>query len=206
MLRIITPPPVEPVTVEEAKLHCRVDHNDEDATFERLITAARVSCESFVGRAFVERVYEYTLDRFPRGRKIVLPYPPVVSIDSVVYYDRDGALETMVEGDDYLVDTINEPAAVILPNGISWPSLSLYALHPIRVTYTAGYPMIPGTPDDYTTNVPAYAKQAILLCVGNWYEHREAVLPAGHVGKELPLGIQSLLWNERSNWAGERNE
>ena len=137
---------------------------------------------------------------------LFLPRPPLVSVTSVIYYLTDGTPITLAAGTDYLVDTDSEPGAIVLPYGKSWPTNTLYPLNPIRIKYVAGYPATIVAPFDYKVNIPDYLKSAILLCVGNWYEHREAVLPAGHVGKELPMGVQSLLWQERVFWGEELNK
>ena len=273
-INVVAPPAVEPVTLAEAKLHCRVDVDADDALIESLITVARQHCETFTGRAFVTQTIQYDLQRWPRRRAIYLPRPPLQSITSVTWWDEEGNDTVLTAGTDYLVDTAPEPGTVLLPYSRYWPTEPLYPVHPIRVEYVAGYPQVDpidhtgeavGTGDgtettftlentpivsgsetiyvdgvavpaadytldlttgelvfaaapgafaitaDYTkaadlrANVPEYLKAAIKLCVGNWYENREEVLPAGHIGKELPLGAQALLWQERVFWAEELN-
>ncbi len=271
-IKQLTAPPVEPVSLEEVKLHCRIDVDDDDTLINMLITTAREYCETVTGRVFVEREMMLNLDRWPRSRAIRLPRPPVISVDSVKYINDAKTTVTLVEDVYYHVDTVGEPAAIILPNSVTWPSATLYALNPIQISYTAGYPKIDGIvavdeaigtgngtnkvftvanlpvasvtavkvagvattaytinlttgvitlnsaptvgqavtasytqSDDCRTNIPAYVKSAIKLCVGNWYEHREAVLPAGHVGKELPQGVMALLWQERVFWSEDVN-
>ena len=205
MLKVVAPPTVEPVTLAEAKLHCRVDVADDDTLISALISSARTYCETFTGRAFVQQTLQLNLNRWPSTKAITLPRPPLRSVTSVIYYETDGTPVTLTAGTDYLVDTDSEPGRVILPYGKTWPTNSLYPLNPIRVTYVAGYLAATGPPIDYRVNIPDYIKSAVKLCVGNWYEHREAVLPAGHVGKELPMGVQHLLWMERVNWSEELN-
>ena len=194
-INVTAHPAEEPVTLAEAKLHCRVDVDADDNLISSLITVARQYCETFTGRAFVTQTIQYDLPSWPSRRAIFLPRPPVQSVSSVTWWDTEGNDTTLTAGTDYLVDTAPQPALVLLPNGEQWPTERLYPVHPIRVEYIAGY-------GDAST-VPEYLKSAIKLCVGNWYENREEVLPAGH--KELPLGVKALLWQERVFWTEEFN-
>ncbi len=201
-LRVVTPPPVEPVTLDEAKLHCRIDVTADDDLIEALIQTARQYCEGYQGRAYVEQTLEYTLSRWPRRRVIYLPRPPVAEILSVDYLDENGVAQPFT---DWIADTRGEPARVVLEDGESWPTETLYPVNPVRIEYIAGYEADPGPPIDYRANIPNMVKSAIKLCVGNWYENREAVLPAGHIGKELPMGAQALLWMDRFFWTEDYN-
>lgn len=201
--RITVEPTVEPVTLAEAKLHCRIDNEEEDIYVKGLIRTARIYCETFTGRSFVERTVEYTLDRWPSVRAITLPREPIKSILTVKYTSKDGTLYTMTAGVDYLTDTVN--GRVILPPDLTWPTSTLYPVNPIAITYIAGYASTTTTPPDYRINIPENFKSAIKLCIGTWYENREGVLPAGHIGKQLPTGVDSLLWMDRTFWLEEMN-
>jgi uncharacterized phiE125 gp8 family phage protein len=203
--KVITQPTVEPVTLADVKLHCRVDHTDEDTYISGLLKAAREYCENFTGRAFVERTLQYNLNKWPSRKVIYLPRPPLVSVTSVIYHTTTGTPITLTAGTDYLVDADSEPGAILLPDGKTWPTASLYPLNPIRITYIAGYEAETGPPVNYRVNIPEYVNHAIKLYVGSLYENREAVLPAGHIGRTLPMGMESLLWQERVFWSEELN-
>jgi uncharacterized phiE125 gp8 family phage protein len=198
MIRETSVPAVEPVTLNEAKLHCRIDGSTEDALITSLIRVAREYCETFTGRAFVNRNVIYAMDRWPSRGQIILPRPPVTSVTSVQYYDIEGAPVTLTAGTDYIADADSEPGRIVLPSGKAWPSARLHTVNPIRITYVAGY-------GETSASVPEYIKAAIKLCVGNWYENREAVLPAGLVGKTLPMGVESLLYQEQFAWTEDLN-
>ena len=45
-LKIYSAPAIEPVTLSEAKLHLRVDGNDDDTLIQGLIQTARVDVET----------------------------------------------------------------------------------------------------------------------------------------------------------------
>ena len=185
--RICQPPQEEPVDLSEAKDHIRETGSDQDAVIESLITSAREWCEGFQQRAYVTQTRRLTLDRWPRGRTIYLPRPPLQSVERIVYTDADGT-QYEVDANDYIVDTAAEPGRIVLARGVWWPSGGLRPAAGVEVVYVAGY----GDADA----VPKKAKQAILLLVGHWYEQREAV-SAGSISKEIEFAVHSLLWQDR---------
>lgn len=201
-MRLLGKPAVEPVTLAETKLHLRVDTDAEDALIEGLIRTAREYAEAFLGRALITQTRQYNLDRWPARNEIWLPRVPVQTIEHVRYHDIDGGMHQLT-GYEY------DDRRIVLDAGNSWPRTRLRALNPIEIEYVAGYPPEPAPdpadPPDQAGNVPEHIKTAIKLAVGIWYENREGVLPAGHVGKELPMGVQSLLWWERNFWTPELN-
>ena len=190
-LKLIEPPASEPITKEEAKLHCRVGTDDDDALIEALIIAAREYCEGFQRRAYITQAWELWLDAFPGKRYIELPRPPLQSVDSIIYYASEDDEGT--EFEDYFEDTKSEPGRIVLSEGVSWPSLTLRPANGVCITFTAGYES--GEYDE-AENVPQKVKQAILLLVGHWYENRESVTPTEL--KDIPRGVDALLWMERN--------
>lgn len=186
-LVLVTPPAAEPVSLPEAKAHLRVDIADDDALISTLITAAREYCEAFQNRAYITQTWQLWLDAWPEGREIKLPKPPLQRVNGIRYYGEDG-IEYILPSEDYFVDTQSEPGRVVLAPGKSWPGIALRPTNGVVVEFVAGY--------GNATAVPQRVKQAILLLVGHWYEHREAVITAT-VAKELEFTVQALLWQER---------
>ncbi|MGE5553301.1 MAG: head-tail connector protein [Betaproteobacteria bacterium] len=186
-LVLITPPDVEPVTLQEAKAHLRIDGTEEDALITALITAAREYCEACQSRAYLEQTWELVLDAFPKEAYIELPRPPLRSIVSVKYIDKDGA-ETTWDPTNYVVDTASQPGRLVLAYGKTWPAVTLRPAG-VRVQYKAGY----GTA---ASAVPARVRQAMLLLIGHWYEHRETV-NIGNIVTEIPMAAEALLWQDR---------
>lgn len=191
-VKVLTPPAIEPVTLEQAKTHCRIDTDDEDPLIEGLIQAAREHCETFQNRAYCEQTLELWLDKFPAVGQIRLPRPPLLSVESVKYYDVDDE-EFEFSPSEYFVDTKNEPGWVVLNYGASWPTETLRPANGICVTFVAGYETSGGS--DETNMVPQAVKQAMLLLIGHWYENREA---AGPNLNEIPKGVDALLWPNRN--------
>ena len=168
--RVTTPPDTEPVTLAEAKLHLKVDHDTEDALIASLIVAARDECEHLLGRALAPQTITLSLDAFPSGA-IMLPMPPVTSIESLTYIN--GGVQT-VDGADYYLDDEQAPCW-LLPVS-SWPSASVEA-NAVVVTYHAGYEACPEP-----------LRAWILLRVGSLYRWRSAdsdkpAMPHGFVDR-----------------------
>lgn len=76
-LKLSVAPVEEPVTLQEAKDHLRVDSDDEDLHITRLIKAARVDCENYQNRSYMPQTWELWQDAFPDKDDIVLPRPPL---------------------------------------------------------------------------------------------------------------------------------
>ena len=166
-LKLITPPPVEPVTADEVKAFSRVDFDDDDGTLAVLTAAAREFVEQQTGRQLVVATYDYFRDVFPDcARGIRLPISPLHAVTSVHYVDPDTETETILSADQYEVDMISQPGW-IMPKDGRWPSLK-QTINAVRVRFVAGYePDEDGSPIDYTVNIPARAKLAVKSLVAH---------------------------------------
>ncbi len=178
-----TAPTSEPVSIEEAKAHLRVDVADDNALITALIVAARQAFEEINGRSLFTTTWQLVLDSWPRRPFIVLPRPPLASVTSVVYTDSAGTPVTWA-ATNYVVETLRTPGRVHLAEDADWPSATLRVASPITITYVAGWSSVGAIPQRY--------KQAILLLVGHWYENRETVVTSGTMPKQLPMAFESL--------------
>ena len=192
-LRISVQPTSEPVSLSEAKSHCRVDIDDDDILIQSYIKAARIYAEGVQNRAFVTRTYELWLDGFPRSpyhTGIQIPMPPLVSVTSLDIYDIASTKTTDTTLTNYVIDTKSEPGRISLGYNLIWPTTILRPINGICVTFVAGYGV--------AEVVPQTVKQAILLLVSHWYEHREAIVEGkGFSPVELPMAVNDLLSIER---------
>lgn len=182
--------PAEPITLTEAKLHCRVDSDltADDDLIEGLITAAREWAENHTRRSFVRRTLELRMDAFPS--QIKLPRGPVSAVSHVYYTDAGGNQAEMSSG-NYQAD-LHRVVPVILPVfGGVWPTVKWGALNSVLVEYVAGYAPGEGSPTDYAENIPNSIKAAIKLIVGHLYENREQ--SANVALGTLPFNVKHLL-------------
>jgi hypothetical protein len=208
-LRTLTPPAVEPITLAEAKLALRVDHDEENADITRLIVAARELLELRASRTFVITSYSLALAGFPagggyfhRGRRadpsqwfcggapIQLPRPPLVSVQAVRYLDTAGASHTLSPS---LYRVLPGSPGILAPAiGAAWP-VTAAAPGALVIEYTAGYGAA-------AASVPERFRRAVHLCVGAWYENREDVI-TGTIVTSLPLGVAALIGADGRSYA-----
>lgn len=173
-------PNEEPITLAEAKLHCRVDHTADDALITGLITAARQQAEHRTGRALITQQWVYTQDSFTD--LIQLPRPALVSVQSVKYMDGDGAQQTLANTEYQVV--ISELVGYLRPAfGKSWPACRVQP-DSVVVAYTCGY--------GAAVAVPPSIRTWMLLAVGTWYAQREGII-TGTVVTELPRDFFAAL-------------
>ncbi len=70
---LITGPALEPVSLDDAKAHLRLDTDDDDTLVMTIITAARLHVEAATRRVLIEQSWRVYLDAWPRTRTLVLP-------------------------------------------------------------------------------------------------------------------------------------
>lgn len=182
---LYTAPTSEPLTLDEAKEHLRVDGTDEDMLISSLILAAREYCENYLNKALITQTRELWLDDWPDEDYIKLK-GPLVSVTSIKYYDTDDT-ETTFASTYYFVDTKSKPGRVGLNYSEIWPTTTLRPFNGVVVRYVCGY----GDFDD----VPQIVKNAMLLIIGHLFENREASIDKAL--SEIPLGVKSLLGIDR---------
>lgn len=189
VLKLITAPIDEPVSLVDVKAHLRIDHSDDDALLSIYVAAATLHVDGRNGtlqRALMPQTWELTLDEFPCGA-IEIPLPPLAEITSVVYDDSDGNEQT-IDPANYYVDTVSEPGWVVPIASYSWPT-PISAANAVRVRFVAGYQEV----DSVDNGVPKPLIGAILLMVGDMYDNRESVT-AQNVNKiTIPTAVDLLL-------------
>ena len=168
------------ITLEEAKDHLRVEGDFEDALILSLIQAAYKHAENKTRRTLIDREETLILDRLPiRGMGIELPFNPVQEILAFDYIDPDGNPESI----DLLTLRLDKRTLypMLMPQfGTEWPQV-IGEPESITIRLRIGY-----------EETPADIRQALLLLISHFYEHREAVV-AGVSVTTLPMGVDMLL-------------
>ena len=180
-LKLITAPATEPITTAEAKTFLRIDTATEDTLIDNLIKTARIYCEEYTSRALINQTYEFYLDGFAeietrlwegiktgadltyRKPYIQLPRPPLSSVTSIYTYD-DSDNGTLFSSSVYYVDSVSQPAKVVLRKGQTFPT-SLRVANAVKITYVAGY-------GASATDVPEALRTGIREHISYMYENR----------------------------------
>lgn len=194
-LQLVTPPEVEPVTLDEAKAHLRLETVADDAYVTALIRAARERVELYLRRALITQAFEFTIDGFPANPAfaystsfIDLPRPPLQSVESITYIDTAGATQIMPP-DTYEADiSSDEIGRVALSWNSFWP-VTRSSINSVVIRFVAGY-------GDAPEDIPQVVRQGILIEVSNLYENREDIV----VGQNISMLSLSerLLWPYRA--------
>jgi uncharacterized phiE125 gp8 family phage protein len=145
----------------------------EDSLLTEKLQSAIDDAEDFTGRQLLTATWKAYLDKFPVDKDYIeLPFGNLQSVTSIKYKDSDGTETTLVENTDYLVETNvdatlggDQVGRIVLPYGVSWPSVELYPSNPITIEFVCGWKA--------AANVPSKIKSAILLGAADLYNCRE---------------------------------
>ena len=196
-LRVITAPASEPVSIDLARQHCRIDADYDDALVAMYVTSARMWAETFLNRALFTQQLQYnvtwappptatplvpqSLIVFPLNwpplvkRPIELPRAPCVSVESITWGPIDDM--QLADPDDYDTNLLVEPGYIAVKPQL----LPRIPQQSMSINYTAGY-------DAADPNaVPMPIRHAILLLTAWLYEQR------GDAGGEMPAFARNLM-------------
>lgn len=187
---LVTPPDGYPVSLEQAKAHLRVDHDEDNTLIEAAIAAAVSHLDGYsgiLGRALVPQEWSEYAGFWPASRVVSLRLAPVIEITEVRARVTDGS------------ETVLDPSAYrLLAGASSRPMLifgvdaALPALHAapdaLTVSYRAGYEDADGNPA-----VPPAIISAILLMVGDLYKFPETVAQGTVSAVPMSTTVDQLL-------------
>lgn len=203
LVRIVAPDKY-PLSLVEVKSHLNISHADWDAKLDQFLAAATQHMDGpdgILGRAIMPQTWEYYLDNFMdcsydnqegylwgnisliSNRRLDIPLPPLLSLDSIKYVGQDDTL-TEVDPDTYQLIRSATPnlCSYVVPFPTSpWP-VTKWQADAVKITFTAGYA---------EGHVPETLKQALLLTISHWNENRESWTVDDL--NELPDGVCNLL-------------
>ena len=174
MVKVITPPASEPVSLAEFKLCMRgvPISTAQEPMVNSILKAGREEAEKYQNAAYMEQTLLIALDA-PTSGAIILPRPLFKSLPSVACYDENDIATDITAS--FAINDIACPAQIKMKDGVGWPSIAYRNQNPVLITYQAGY-----------TTVPEKVKQAILIYAVWAYTH-----PGGDV--PIPDAFYSLL-------------
>lgn len=171
----LAPPESWVLSLAEAQAHV-LTTDEEDVLLQGLIEAAQDHLETATRRTLTRTRLAAVFEAFPCGSDpLLLPAPPLVSVQSVSYTAEDGSAQTLSTPAHWWASLQATPGAIVPVS--PWPATKAHST--VRVEYTAGY-----------AEAPARAKHAARLLVGHWYLHREAV--AMGTPQKFPLAVDAL--------------
>lgn len=183
MALVMTSAPVsEPLTVEEAKAHLRVDGTAEDVLIGSLILTSRLHIESALSLALIDQAWTLQLDHWPRGNDIEIPLSPLKAVTGVRVRTASGDWLT-VPSTSYLVDLASKPPRLVW-NAATRPDPGVLTAG-IEIGFDAGF-------GPAAAHVPAPIRHALLLLIAHWYERREAV-EIGSGAARVPEAVSDLI-------------
>lgn len=172
MVKVITPPTAEPVSLDDFKAWMQglPISADQEPMVNSLLKAGREEAEAHQNAAYCEQ----TLQIAPEPDEahcipsmITLPRPPFRELKSVVINLADGTTRDITE--TCTVDDTAWPAELHMSD--DGPPAGVSIVNPLTITYTAGYD---------AEKIPEKVRQAILLYATWSWMHRggEEPIPA----------------------------
>lgn len=181
--RRLTAPASPIVSLAELYEHLHLDTegspptHPEDVTLALRVQAATDEIDAgrgWLGRALLPQRWRVTFSGFPCASDsnpeaaLLLPYPPLIRVDSVRYRDTGGSWNTLVEGVGFEVRDM-EPHGAIAPLFQNvWP-VTADLTNAVEVIFWCGYDetVSPANP------LPDLVKQFVLVTAGTMYLQRE---------------------------------
>ena len=200
---LITPPVQEPITVTDARNHCRYAQTNNDGQLMVYIRAAREAAEDYMGRALFTQTWKLELAYW--ANPIYLPRAYPLQNDStatpstapiVEYYDVNGVLQTL-DPSFYVVDTLSRPGRLLRAPNQVFPSLQADRSYGGRVfvTYVAGYADI--------GLIPERIKQGIRIYTAWMDANREGMDPSVYrlqPDVDRSQIVAEACWSDRVEW------
>ena len=128
ILRLVKAPSSEPIQLSDVEGQTRLQNQltPEKDTIELMIQSVRETAEGWLKRGLITQQWQLDLNTFPKGReKLVIPLPPLQTIDSIIYIDTTGTEQTL---DPSLYKVVSDnspncnPGFIVPVYGTVWPT------------------------------------------------------------------------------------
>jgi len=184
-LTLVTGPTSEPLTLQQAKDHLRLDTDDDDALVLDLIKAARVWVEGQTKRAILTQTWDYSIDwgyPYRDGQPYIqLPLNPVSSVTSITYVDGSSPNPSLSAG-DYTVAARKHGSYIVPAYNTTWVTPRSVP-DAVVVRFIAG-----------ESSCPKPLERAIALLVTHMYENRETIKAGqGQVLVDIPYTLEAMI-------------
>lgn len=176
-LELVSAPAAEPVSLDEAKAHLKVDHADEDSYISDLIVLAREMAENITHLSLITQTWVYRLSDWPRMmadldqqdilHQIEMPRPPLQTLVTLEYLDDAGVMQ-ILDAAKYDVDTNARPATVKPAWGVRWPTIRGGQYGAVTITMVTGYGVAGSA-------VPMGISKAMHSMLATFYKQREDI-------------------------------
>lgn len=191
-------PSYEPITLDQAMAHVRVDSEDDMDYLTSLIPVAREYAEGITGRVCVRSGWLVVGDSWSAlfagcnlPNTIPIYRTPLVAVQSISYYPAGSeTLTELTAGTDFRVVTATEPGLIQMIGTLPTVECRPDA---IQIAFTAGH--------ETAADSPAILRHAVNMLVAHFYEQRVPVAFAST--SQIPFGLSTLLENQKvGGWFG----
>lgn len=182
---VVTPPVApnnRPVTVELARMQCRVPDESQDELLAQLIDAATQYVQTSGRLILCPQTIKVQWPALPcEDAYLTLPFGPVRGTVTLEYKSAD--TETWTAITDFQSWTDALPSRLAPAPGASWPATQALAVPAARATYAAGYAS--------AAAIPANLKNAVLMLVRINYESPDGWMKTGSV--KIPDLVEQMI-------------
>lgn len=173
LLQLAIAPGPLPLTLADAKEHCRVTTALDDAYISQLIRVAAGYAEERIGRTIGLQTWRMLLRAFPTGADAVIeiPKPPLIQVTAVEYKAVNAIVYTTLPTTEYYVVSAGEYGQIEPLESDAWP-LTDDLWDAVRITFECGYLSAPLVPAQPRLDLPHRLRHALLVMVAEMYDRR----------------------------------
>jgi len=162
MYTVFTPPLALPVTLATAKAHLRVDHDEEDALINLMISGATDYVQNEISGSLITQTIEEVYTHSARSYR--LNRPKAIEVVSLYYVPPESNKFDSMYSIDNLMISSGQGSSLILLDAA--PVVNTKVADKVRIRYKSGY-------GNTSEDVPSALRMAILIQLAEMYEHRQ---------------------------------